>query len=67
MSFFLIMFASFERKFSGSVTLNNRGKAGCLAVLSTDPVHCDSTSEAIFGGGTKLTVLGKKLFKSLKY
>lgn len=28
-------------------------------VLHTDPVHCDN-AEAYFGGGTKLTVLGKK-------
>ena len=31
------------------------------AVLSTDQVHCDNDGrEAFFGGGTKLTVLGKK-------
>lgn len=36
-------------------------KAASWVVLSTVHVHCDSTgSEPHFGGGTKLTVLGKK-------
>ena len=36
-------------------------KAASRAVLSTDQLHCDTGGgEAHFGGGTKLTVIGKK-------
>lgn len=39
--------------------LKKEVKAASCGVLSCDRLHCASTTQAYFGGGTKLTVLGK--------